>query len=100
MRVSTSDVPVMSSPQVCHCGQRSRSWKVGSLDFQQQCSWLNQKSPRQTPSFMSVSQLAAMSMPPARAPEAGGEKKNRRLNDDRDARAGAEADVGVKPGTV
>lgn len=58
----------MSSPQLCHCGQRSLSWNVVSLDVQQQCSWLNQKPMRQTPSFMSVSQWAAMSMPPARAP--------------------------------
>lgn len=72
--VSTSDVPVMSSPQVCHCGQRSLSWKVVSLDVQQQCSWLNQKPTRQIPSFMSVSQWAAMSMPPARAPEPGGKQ--------------------------
>ena len=64
----TSDVPAMSSAQLCHCGQRSLSWNVVSLDFQQQCSWLNQKPARHTPSFMSVSQWAAMSMPPARAP--------------------------------
>lgn len=64
----TSDVPVMSSPQLCHCGHRSLSWNVVSFDFQQQCSWLNQKPMRQIPSFMSVSQWAAMSMPPARAP--------------------------------
>lgn len=59
----------MSSPQVFHCGQLSLSWNVVSLDFQQQCSWLNQKPARQIPSFMSVSQWAAISMPPARAPE-------------------------------
>lgn len=59
----------MSSPQLCHCGQRSLSRKVVSLDFQQQCSWLNQKPMRHRPSFMSVSQWAAMSMPPASAPD-------------------------------
>lgn len=64
----TSVVPVISSPQLCHCGQRSLSWNVIALDVQQQCSWLNQKPTRQMPSFISVSQWAAMSMPPARAP--------------------------------
>lgn len=62
----------MISAQLCHWGQRSLSWNVVSLDVQQQCSWLNQKPTRQSPSFMSVSQWAAMSMPPARAPAGGG----------------------------
>lgn len=67
----------MSSAQLCHCGQRSLSWNVVSLDFQQQCSWLNQKPERHTPPFMSVSQWAAMSMPPARAPGAQRERERR-----------------------
>lgn len=79
----TSDVPVMSSPQLCHCGHRSLSWNVVSLDVQQQCSWLYQKPTRQIPSFMSVSQWAAMSMPPARAPGRGkdefGTKRTRNI---------------------
>lgn len=66
--VFTSVVPVMSSAQLCHWGHRSLSWNVVSLDVQQQCSWLNQNPMRQIPSFRSVNQWAAMSMPPARAP--------------------------------
>lgn len=67
-RRPTWAVPAMSSAQLFHCGQRSLSWKVVSLDVQQQCSWLNQKPMRHTPSFRSVIQWAAMSIPPARAP--------------------------------
>lgn len=66
----TCEVPVISWAQLCHWGQRSHSRKVVWLEVEQQCSWLNQKPTRQTPSFMSVSQWVVMSMPAAAAPGA------------------------------
>lgn len=59
---------MMSSAQLFHWGHLSLSWKVVSLEVQQQCSWLNQNPFKQTPSLRSVIQWADMSIPPAKAP--------------------------------
>lgn len=70
----TSPWPRISWDQLIHSGHLSLSVKV-VLDFQQQCSWLNQKPAKQTPSFRSVIQWAEMSIRPAKEPEGKGEKK-------------------------
>lgn len=67
--------PTMSSAQLFHWGHLSLSWKVVSLEVQQQCSWLNQNPFRHMPSLRSVIQWAAMSIPPAKAPGRHGTQK-------------------------
>ena len=50
------------------------------LDFQQQCSWLNQKPAKHTPSFRSVIQWAEMSIRPAKEPRLKERFKKRKFN--------------------
>lgn len=75
----TSPWPRMSWDQLFHSGHLSLSVKV-VLDFQQQCSWLNQNPAKHTPSFRSVIQWAEMSIRPAKEPGLKKKKKtNRRI---------------------
>lgn len=69
----------MSWDQLFHSGHLSLSVKV-VLDFQQQCSWLNQNPAKHTPSFRSVIQWAEMSIRPAKEPGLKKKKKKKQKN--------------------
>ena len=65
----TSFVLIISWDQLFHSGHLSLFSKVTCLEFQQQCSWLNQIPDVHIPSFKSVIQWAEMSIKPAREPD-------------------------------